>query len=89
MAKVSLIFYSIDANKSYPNGFAGSAEEMFKMAFGVDPETLDQSVVAEINKTGTLYYSRRTDVRNGIQYQSTLELLKSELIELGELCPQQ
>lgn len=85
MANISLMYYDPKLGFAFCNGFAQDAETMFKIAFNINPDTLDQKVVAEINKTGTLYYTRRTDIVNGIQYQSTLELLKSELNEIGKL----
>ncbi|QFR55773.1 hypothetical protein JC221_127 [Yersinia phage JC221] len=85
MANVSLINFSPKLGITHCNGFASTAEELFQFAFGVAPDNIDQNVMAEINKTGRLYYSRLTTVPNGVQYQSTLELLKSELKEIGEL----
>ena len=70
---------------AFYHGFAPDAETMFKMAFGIDPATLDQEVLSDINKTGTLYYARLGNPRHGIQYQSTHEKLKTELKEIGEL----
>lgn len=83
--KVSLLCFDKKLGFAFSHGFAPDAETMFKMAFCITPDTLDPEVLAEINKTGTLYYARRTDVPNGIQYQSTLEKLKTELKEIGEL----
>jgi hypothetical protein len=79
MAKVLLMYFDPISGDVFCNGFSDSAENMFRIAFGVKPETLDQTVLAEINITGTLYYSRRNDIPNGVEYQSTLELLKDEL----------
>lgn len=70
---------------AFTHGFAPDAETLFKMAFSVNPTTLDQEVLAEINKTGTLYYARLNNTPNGVQYQSTIEKLKTELKEMGEL----
>lgn len=83
--KVSLMQFDKKLGFAFSHGFAPDAETMFKMAFSIDPATLDQEVLSDINKTGTLYYARRTDIPNGIQYQSTLEKLKTELKEIGEL----
>lgn len=83
--KVSLIFFDHKLGITFCNGFAPNAEELFEMAFSNEPDQLDKEVLAEINKTGTLYYARRSDIPKGIQYQSTLEKLKTELKEIGEL----
>ncbi|AIK68120.1 hypothetical protein AVU18_gp023 [Citrobacter phage IME-CF2] len=86
MAKVSLLQFDPKLGFAfYAHGFADSAEMMFKMAFGIDPATLDQQVLADINETRTLYYYRFADGTNMIQYQSTLDKLKTELKEIGEL----
>lgn len=83
--KVSLMQFDKKLGFAFSHGFAPDAETMFKMAFGIDPATLDQEVLSDINKTGTLYYARLPNPENGIQYQSTLEKLKTELKEIGEL----
>lgn len=78
--KVRLMYYYENADEAFCNGFADSAEELFTFAFGVhDISTLDQQVLKDINKTGTMYY---TNMEVGIQYQSTLEKLKEELSQL-------
>lgn len=83
--KVSLIFFDPKLGITFCNGFAPNAEEMFRIAFSNEPDKLDKEVLAEINKTGTLYYARLGNPQHGIQYQSTLEKLKTELKEIGEL----
>lgn len=84
MANVSLMYYDSKHNEVFCNGFCNTAESLFEFSFGVNPDTLDQEVLAEINKTRTLYYTRLKNTP-GVQYQSSLELLKSELTEMGEL----
>lgn len=85
MAKVTLMQFDPKLGFAFSHGFADSAELMFKMAFGIDPATLDQQVLADINETRTLYYFRFNDGTNGVQYQSTLDKLKAELAEIGKL----
>lgn len=84
MANVSLMQFEPKLGIAFQHGFAPTAEALFRMAFGADTSKLDQEVLAEINKTRTLYYARLPNMK-GIQYQSTLEKLKTELKEIGEL----
>ncbi|MEG1902977.1 MAG: hypothetical protein RR212_01160 [Bacteroidales bacterium] len=84
MANISLMQFDPKLGFAFQHGFAPTAEALFHMAFGADASKLDQEVLAEINETRTLYYSRLSNMK-GIQYQSTLEKLKTELKEIGEL----
>ncbi|CCK74032.1 protein of unknown function [Pseudotevenvirus RB43] len=83
MASVRLIQYEPKFDRMFQHGFAQTAETLFQMAFGAGIEKLDQEVLSEINETRTLFYARLSDSQ--IQYQSTLEKLKTELKEIGEL----